>query len=246
MKVMIIEDEPATMDRYASYISDYDSFFHVVAKATTFTQAEQLFEKTQPEIIFSDVVIPENSGLDFLEKKRNEGWNGLAVIISGYGQFTYTRQAIRISVFDYLLKPVFRRDIEQLLDKILVRARDKLPTCFKDGTRYPLHIKLAIEYVQINYNREVVLKDAARYTHVSPAYLSASFSKSCGMTFIDFVQSYRSDLAAELLRETDLTLEDIACRVGFGDSSYLNRCFRKKYLMPPGQYRRQYLGREDA
>ena len=242
MKVMLIEDEPNAMERYCSHISSYNAAFEIVAKASTYEQAVTMFAKTQPEIIFSDVVIPGNSGLYFLEEIRKKNWDGLAIIISGYGDFLYAQKAIKLSVFDYLLKPVFQKDLEQVLDKILsiMNQREPILEHFNDRA-LPLYIRKALQYIQQNYNQEITLTAAASFSSVSPAYLSACFSKKCGMTFVEYLHAYRSEIAARYLVETDLTLEEIADRVGFGDSSYLNRCFKKRYQQSPGQYRRAIL-----
>ncbi len=243
MRVMLIEDEPNAMERYCSYISSYNPAFEIVAKASTYEMAKSLFAQSKPEIIFSDVVIPGNTGLHFLQEIRSANWDGLVVIISGYGDFSYAQKAIKLSVFDYLLKPVFQKDLEQVLDKILIVMDQKEPTIehFTDRS-LPLYLRKAIQYIERNYNQEISLTAAAAFSSVSPAYLSSSFSKKCGMTFVEYLHAYRSEMAARYLVETDLTLEEIADRVGFGDSSYLNRCFKKRYKTSPGQYRKQVKG----
>ena len=60
---MLIEDEPNAMERYSTYISLYDPAFEIVAKAATYEQAKRLFAESDPQIIFSDIVIPGSSGL---------------------------------------------------------------------------------------------------------------------------------------------------------------------------------------
>ena len=245
MKVMIVEDEPNAMDRYSVYITAYNSAFNLVAQATTYAQANQLFHQTIPDVIFTDVMIPGKSGLTFLEEIRRTGWEGLAIVISGYGDFSYAQQAIKLSVFDYLLKPVFQKDMEQVLDKILsiMERHPPVPKHLKNSS-LPVFVQKAILYIEMNYNREITLKEAADFANVSPTYLCSIFSKKCHMTFVEYLHLYRSKLAAKYLTETDLTLDEIADRVGFGDSSYLNRCFKKQYKISPGCYRKNVQNRE--
>jgi len=239
VRVMLIEDEPNAMERYSSYISLYDPAFEIVAKAATYEQAKRLFSENDPQIIFSDIIIPGSTGLRFLEEVRRAGWDGIAVIISGHGQFSYAQQAIKLAVFDYLLKPVFQKDLEQVLEKILKVLDEREPAGehFPDRV-LPLYLRRALEYIDRYYHQEVSLTAAASYAGVSPAYLSSSFSKRCEVTFIEYLQAFRSKMAAKYLEETDQTLEEIADRVGFGDSSYLTRCFKRVYHLSPGQYRK--------
>jgi YesN/AraC family two-component response regulator len=237
---MLIEDEPNAMERYSSYISLYDPAFEIVAKAATYEQAKRLFAEADPQIIFSDIVIPGSTGLRFLEEVRIAGWDGIAVIISGYGQFSYAQQAIKLAVFDYLLKPVFQKDLEQVLERILKVLDEQEPSGAHFPDRVlPLYLRRALEFIDRYYHQEVTLGAAASYAGVSPAYLSSSFSKRCEVTFVEYLQSFRSEMAAKYLEETDYTLEEIADRVGFGDSSYLNRCFKRVYHLSPGQYRKR-------
>jgi len=241
MKVMLIEDEPNAMERYCSYIAAYNPAFEIVAKASTYEMAKEMFASQTIDVLFSDVMIPGRSGLHFLEEVRSEHWRGLVVIISGYGDFSYAQKAIKLSVFDYLLKPVFQKDLEQVLDKILRIMNQREPQIhYFSNTCLPLYIKKAIQYVERNYNQEISLGAVAAFANVSASYLSASFSKKCNMTFVEYLHAYRSEMAAKYLQETDWTMEEIADRVGFGDSSYLNRCFKKCYKVSPGQFRKAH------
>lgn len=245
---MMIEDEPSAMNRYSTYITSYNPAFTIVAQASTYAQAKELFQRTKPDIIFSDIVIPGKSGLAFIEDIRSLGWDGLVVIISGYDDFSYAKQAIELSVFDYLLKPVFQKDFEQVLDKILAVMKKQHIFLGKGGNdpTLPTYIQRAIQYIEMNYNRSITLVMASEYANVSPSYLSAMFSRKCGTTFIEYLQTYRSEIASKYLRETNLTQEEIAEQVGFGDSSYLNRCFKKHFKMSPGKYRKSRKPYEDV
>src|SRR5690606_1505319 len=60
----------------------------------------------QPDIVLTDINMPEMNGLDMISALREEGFRGKFIILSGYADFEYARQAVRLQVDDYLSKPV--------------------------------------------------------------------------------------------------------------------------------------------
>ena len=97
----------------------------------------------------------------------------------------------------------------------------------------------ATRYLRENYFRDVDLREAAEAVHVNPSYLSALFRKETGLTFSMQLNIIRLEKSVELLRTTDMSLEEIAGACGFGGQSYFIRTFKKHYGQTPGKYRRK-------
>jgi YesN/AraC family two-component response regulator len=239
---MLIEDEPQSLVRYNNYINSYDGNFEVAIEASTYKQALDQFNINAVDAIFTDIVIPGGSGLQFIEKIREMGYKGVVVVVSGYDNFTYAQKAIKLGASDYLLKPIFKSDYFTMLDKIMnrVEGRNIVENKFY-SEKLPQHVRKAMKYVERNYEREIILSEVAQVACVSSAYLSSSFTKTINITFVEFVKYYRVEVAANLLENVDLTLEEIAEKVGFCDNSYLNRCFKKIKDVSPGKYRTEII-----
>ena len=79
----------------------------------------------------------------------------------------------------------------------------------------------------------------ASSVNVSEDYLTRIFHREMGLSLWDYLNRYRIFLAAELLRQTDDTIQDIAYKTGFQDQTYFCRVFKKIYGLPPGQLRKQ-------
>lgn len=97
-------------------------------------------------------------------------------------------------------------------------------------------IEQAMLYLQQNYMKDISLDNCAEYTGTNPFYLSKSFKQVTGKNFIDYLTEIRMEKARELLRDTDLLINDVAERVGY-QHSYFNRIFKKLEGMTPTRYR---------
>jgi two-component system response regulator YesN len=247
MKLMLVEDEPSAIRRYTNYLKEYKGNFELVAISSSFTDALEYFAQKKPDVIFSDIVIPGGSGLEFLQQIRDQGYTGKIVVVSGYDNFSYAQKAIRLGAYDYLLKPIFKSDYFAMLDKV---SHSCTETSVVENEYYsenlPLHIRKAMKFIERNYDHDLLLGEVAQSAGVSPSYLSTSFSKTINMKFIDFVQYYRVKVASTYLQKVDLTLEDIAEKVGFCDAAYLHHCFKKITGLSPGKYRARIIQGTEA
>jgi AraC-like DNA-binding protein len=97
-------------------------------------------------------------------------------------------------------------------------------------------VEQAMLYIQQHYMDNISLDSCAGYTGTSPFLLSKSFKRVTGINFIDYLTELRLDKAKELLRDTDLKMNDVAQQVGY-QQSYFNRIFKKQEDITPTRYR---------
>lgn len=93
-----------------------------------------------------------------------------------------------------------------------------------------------LEYIQKNYNT-VAFSDVCRHFNYSSSYLSRLIKKSFGLSFSQIVQHKRMEKASWLLKETDMTVSEIAAEINCSDASHFCRIFAKEYHMPPVKFR---------
>lgn len=101
-------------------------------------------------------------------------------------------------------------------------------------------LKQILSYIADNYQNNISIEDIANYCFYSKSYFMKFFKEAMGMSFIQYLNDYRLDIAAKLLLNTSDNILDIAIRTGFDNLSYFNRCFKKKYGIAPGAYRRLF------
>lgn len=245
IRVMIVDDEPSARARYADYVSGSDAGFLVVATCANGADALENLREARPQVVLTDIRMPGMSGLEMVEQMRRAGWDGHAVVISGYDDFEFAREALRLQMVDYLLKPIFPDDMHQMLEKIRERGFARLQqsgirsVVSVDPRSLPLFLRRALEFVENHYDSHLSLAEVARVACVSPTYLSRAFSHHCGASFVDVCHRVRVLAAQELLRDSGRTLADVAEQVGLTDASHLTRVFRKITGETPGAYRSQ-------
>ena len=96
----------------------------------------------------------------------------------------------------------------------------------------------AIQYISAHYKEHIGLEAVAGAVYVNPSYLSRLFMKECGKSFVDVLSGYRIAEAKRLLLETDYDIERITGLVGYRNSKYFMKTFKKFTDETPGQYRR--------
>jgi len=93
------------------------------------------------------------------------------------------------------------------------------------------------EYLRLNYAERITVEQATQLVHMSQAQFMKVFKKVSGMTFVAHVTRVRITQALRLLRETDLTIAEIAAQTGFSDQSYFDRRFRQAFGKSPREWR---------
>ncbi len=249
IRVMIVEDEPSTLQRYSSYIEEAEGGFTISARCPNAADALERLHEAAPDVVFTDIRMPGEDGLSLLTRLKDAGWDGLSVIISGHDDFAYARKAIQLTAFDFLLKPVFPEDMRQVLEKLRLRLGERAdrPAGFSppgiDTTGMPAFVRRALSYVENNPDRAVSLHEIAETVFVSPAYLSAAFKKHCGCALSEYVRRCRIAEAKRLIETTEQPLKEIADRLGFPDIAAFTKLFHRMTGSPPGIYRDAARGR---
>ena len=98
-------------------------------------------------------------------------------------------------------------------------------------------IKEMMLYLQEQYTETISLSEMADHFHVSKGHLCRFFKEMTNTTPMNYLNYYRINKSARLLRDTALEISDIAVQTGFNNISYYNRTFRKYMHMTPGDYR---------
>ena len=121
MKIILVEDEPKTREGIINIIQKHTDH-QILAVAENGEEGILAVEKEQPDLIISDIRMPGMSGLEMLQKIREKGYDTGAMFLSGYSEFEYAQQALKLHAMDYVLKPV---DVENFLE-VLENVENKL------------------------------------------------------------------------------------------------------------------------
>lgn len=135
----------------------------------------------------------------------------------------------------------FEAKLKALLTEIFVtysRSYSKNVRSDKDGGANVKQIMTAIEFIESNYNRDILLDEIAEASGLSSSHLTRQFKQSIGLTPIEYSRSFRIAKAAELLRDKNLSISDVSRSIGFSDISLFSRQFRQITGMSATEFRK--------
>ena len=112
--------------------------------------------------------------------------------------------------------------------------------CEKNAQQFQRLSEQIIEMIEEDYMEDITLEVIGTKLHYNPNYLSNIFKKETGITFSDYLTSYRFEIAKKWLRETDVTIKEISERLQYRNPQNFIRSFKKKENMTPGEYRKMH------
>ncbi|WP_217595239.1 helix-turn-helix domain-containing protein [Cohnella sp. GbtcB17] len=128
--------------------------------------------------------------------------------------------------------------IQELGDWMLQFFKEKMPLLgliYKQSRRS--EILRARQYVSQNIGSKITLEEVADMLHINSSYFSRLFKRETGYNFIQYVTSAKMERAKELLARSNMSVEEVAARLGYENKSYFAKLFKKHIGGTPGEYR---------
>jgi two-component system, LytTR family, response regulator len=122
IKVVIVDDEQHAVTSLGAMIAK-DSRIEVVATATDAKEAVQIILDASPDLVFLDIQMPGMNGFDVIKALKDAGATPYVIFVTAYDHFAI--EAIKHSVFDYILKPVDKKELQKSVDRFLVSFDEK-------------------------------------------------------------------------------------------------------------------------
>ena len=123
-RVLLIDDNQLALESMEKTVPWEENDLKLVGCAANGVQGCQMIRKLHPDIVISDIQMPELDGLTMLEQMKNELANTRVIFITAYDKIEYAAKAIRLSAFDFLMKPVKNEDLLQSLHRA-VQSMDR-------------------------------------------------------------------------------------------------------------------------
>lgn len=123
IRVVVVDDEFATKNFLCSKIPLLNGECAVVGSAADGREALEILAEAGADLVITDIKMPVMDGLELCREVRDRYPGVFTVILSGYGEFDFARQAIQNGVFGYLLKPVVNDQLKALLDTVADKIR---------------------------------------------------------------------------------------------------------------------------
>lgn len=250
-KVVIIDDEPIIVKGLEKTVKWEELGCTVAGTAYNGVEGMELIRDKKPDILITDICMPGMDGLTMIAALKSEFPNMEITILTGFRDFDYAQQAIRLGVCRFLLKPSIMEELNEAIQTMLgrleirasVRGADKMQEEQEDGKEEQegaagsFIVKNALAYMEENYFERLKLADVADNVYVSQWHLSKLLNKYTGQSFSDLLNNVRVERAKELLNDPSLRISDIAEEVGFLDMAHFSRVFKKLAGVSANEYR---------
>jgi AraC-like DNA-binding protein len=231
--ILIVDDDTRTLEMYARILQTQSVPYRVL-RAHNGQEALTLIQQDRPDLVLLDLMMPGLDGFGVMEAmQENEATRDIPVIVLT-GQVLTEKQMARLNrrVATVLEKGLFSAE-ETLSHVEAVLARHR-----KLGGEAQRLVRRAMAYLHEHYAEPISREDLARHVGMSDDYLTACFRRELGMTPVTYLNRYRINLARALLTTTDRSVTEIALAVGFSDSGYFSRVFRREVGVSPDTFRR--------
>lgn len=245
MLKLIIADDERVIRETISRLIDWESLGIVLTGlCSNGLEAYDMIIDESPDIVMTDIKMPGMGGLDLIKKINEANPDTRFIILSGYGEFEYAKEAMKYGVKHYILKPCNEK---QITESILEASKDcyalkRRQTILPGPEEFPAasnrFVQKIYDYVEQHLaDSDITLKKIAE-THLfmNVDYVSKRFLKETGRKFSDYLAEVRIRKARQYLAE-GRKIQEVAEKVGCGNNPhYFSQLFKKKTGMTPSAY----------
>ncbi|WP_282936597.1 response regulator [Paenibacillus sp. RC67] len=252
-KLLLVEDEDLIRKGIRRFVPFEELHIHEIYEATNGEEGLRIFGEQLPDLVLLDINMPRMNGLDFAVQIKAMKPEVKIAVITGYDYYDYAVASLKIGIDDYVLKPVSRSDVFEVLNKLVQKLKDESQrtellallrtmqthTAGAAAPGEPDHEKKLVQQVIEAHlaNPEFSLVLLAEQMGFSPGYMSTLFKKLFNVPFQDYIASIRMERAKLQLLASDKKVYEISAEVGFDNPNYFSSSFKKKFGLSPLQYR---------
>ncbi|MNI06371.1 putative response regulatory protein [compost metagenome] len=250
--ILVVDDEPRTRQGIRQTLEVWAAGRYIVETAENGIDARERLLHGRVHLLITDVRMPEVSGLDLIRSLEGQVRKPVIIVISGYAEFDYVQQALRLGAVNYLLKPLDKEELVQVVEAALKQEEEqqrrekleklvdhKLLEIDPDTAGMGEPVKEALAYVEQHLHEQLTMAEVAGRIHLNASYFSVLFKEQTGVPFSEYLSRLRIQRAKELLLQTSLPIVEIGERVGYRTDKYFIKVFKSLEDMSPSRYRHQ-------
>lgn len=252
ISMLIVDDEMEILDELFALISSARNDIRVL-KTSISREAKEILETDVIDVLLTDIKMPGINGFELSEIARLNNTCKI-VYLTGYNDFQYAYNAIKLGCNDFILKNAGRREILVSINKLLIDIekgkieRELLLEAERiKQLSQPQHkteqniIEYIKSYIWDSIGETITLNGLSEMVYFSPAYLSRTFKSTAGVTITEYLTHARIEKAKQLLLESNMKVQDIAERVGINAPAYFGRLFKRETGVTPQEFRQSHL-----
>lgn len=237
-----------------------------VFEAQNGKEAVEIFKREDIQVVILDIGMPGMNGIQAAEIMRKEKKDCCIIFLTAYDRFDYAKKAISIRAMEYLLKPYSQKEVLNVVEEALRLAgeqedrqggikphkeekdaevpakEEKDHQSLEDesdfsGSRLSVMTSMVEEYIRSNYMYDISMSETARAVGYSEPYFCRMFKLQFGQSFTSYLAEYRVGEAKKLLTQPNVIVKEVGARVGYMDSNYFTKVFKRLEGVNPSEYR---------
>lgn len=239
-QVFLVDDEAVILEGLKRVIDWGKYGCEVCGSAANGREGLEQIRRLRPDILFTDICMPEMDGLTMVAGLKSEMPDLQITILTGYHDFSYAQQAVRLGVTRLLTKPSRMEEIQEAISAMLDNLRSAAPPEEREEQEQgsgSFIVRQALNYMEQYYADKLTLQDVAEHCYVSQWHLSKLLNKHTDKSFYDLLNAIRIREAKRLLQNPKLRVSDISEMVGYTDPGHFCRTFKKLEGVSANEFR---------
>ncbi|GLX68455.1 response regulator transcription factor [Paenibacillus glycanilyticus] len=256
LNLMIVDDEELIREEIKSKVTRLaHPLIGGIMLAADGQEAKQLLHDFKPQIVISDIRMPGLDGLSLIRDSFQTSPDVKFIVLSGYGDYEYVREAFKYGIVDYLLKPVRLSELENQLNLAVQLCLDssskediKATTNLSISEANPINsqshisskslIGIVKKYIEERPYGEVTLAEVSNLASMNYTYFSTWFKEETGFTFSAYIMRLKMEQAKKLLENPTIRVSEVAQKIGYDNIYHFSRAFKNYTGLSPKDYRK--------
>lgn len=249
-KIMIVEDDKNMCFLYSKMKDWNECGFRVVQITYNGKEALKHLEKNRYDVVLTDIRMPDMDGITLLKEIKKREISVLTVLISSHDEFEYARQGILLGAFDFLVKPIRKENLRDMLLRLKQELDQKRRDHIDSG-----FMKVVIEQLKLNIEDDFVVKTCricidtieeditmeacAQEMKLSKDYFGKLVKQHFNMPFKEVINTIKMEYAKKLIQEENMKNYEISQLLGYSTPDYFTKKFKQYTGTTPSKYRKE-------
>ena len=246
--ILVVDDN----DDFRTFMKDCLRDKYRLVEAKDGAEAWKLIPELQPDMIISDIMMPNMDGNQLCKNIKSDLRTSHIPVILLTAQIAEEQkiEGLETGADDYITKPFNLNILLLRINKLIETQKQRQDNFIKQIDPEPSQIAItsldeklieqAIEYVEKNIDRsELSVEELSRELGMSRVHLYKKLTAITGRSPVEFIRIIRLKRAAQMLRESQLNVSEIAYSVGFNNPKYFSRYFKDEFGLLPSDYKNQ-------
>lgn len=242
--ILIVEDQKDVRE----YLKECLGSGYTIFEAENGKQGLKQVEEEEPDLIISDIMMPEMDGIEMTRKLKNQLKTSHIpiILLTAKASQEQKLEGLEEGADSYIPKPFNKRHL-QIRVKKLIELRKKLQESYKSTIFYKedevsisrldrKFLNKISKIVEEQKDRELSVEELSEMVGLSRVHLYRKIKKLTGMSVSEFANSVKLRLSLELLKNSGNSISQIAYEVGFSSPSYFTKCFKELFGISPSDF----------